>query len=205
MSTNEYLTLSGPGSAQTRVLGSRFLGTASPIVGEDDVTRRLEEEKRRYHDATHWCYAFRLRDGRTSNERASDAGEPHGTAGTPILREIRRRELLDCLVIVTRYFGGTKLGTGGLARAYGECAALALDAAPIVRRRMIVCLHVACTPDDQPIVYRLARRFEAAVHAEVAAAGVAFRVDVPLDGSDALAHALREESRGRIRMSGRDS
>jgi len=200
MSSHDYLTLSGPGNAQTRVLGSRFLGTASPVSSENDVTSRLEEEKKRYHDATHWCYAFRLRDGESAVERASDAGEPHGTAGSPILREIRRRELIDCLVIVTRYFGGTKLGTGGLARAYGQCAASALDAAPIVRKRMMAHVLVNCSPDDQRIVYHVARRFEAIVHPESSADGAAFRVDVPADRLETLAQALRDESRGRVNV-----
>lgn len=84
--------------------------------------------ERKHFDATHNCSAWRIHDGPW---RANDAGEPSGSAGAPILAAIDGAELQDVVVVVTRYYGGTKLGVGGLVRAYGEAAALALDAAPL--------------------------------------------------------------------------
>ncbi len=112
MNADSYLVIAGPGHAQTRVLGSRFFGSALPVSGLEEVNAFLEAEKKRYHDATHWCWAARWGVGKTLVEKSTDAGEPHGTAGIPIMREIQKRELHDALVIVTRWFGGTKLWHG---------------------------------------------------------------------------------------------
>jgi uncharacterized YigZ family protein len=198
MNTDEYWTLAGPGSAQTRVLGSRFLSRASQVSDIAAIEAALEEEKRRYHDATHWCWAARLGNGIDLLEKSSDAGEPRGTAGLPILREIQKQDLNDCLVIVTRYFGGTKLGRGNLARAYAECAAQALDAAPRVLRKRLVACRVRCSFDEQSLVYHLAQRF----HATVEPMSVADHAELILRAAPsdlpALSAALADESRGRI-------
>jgi uncharacterized YigZ family protein len=196
MDMDEYWTLTGPGNAQTRVLGSRFLGRALPVSGFDEVAARLEEEWKLHHDATHVCCAARA--GAEVIEKSSDAGEPRGTAGVPILREIQKRNLSDCLVIVTRYFGGTKLGRGSLARAYGECASLALDAAPRALKKVLATCRVSCSFDDQSLVYRVAQRFQATVEPKTAADHAEFVLCVPPTAMTALCASLREESRGRI-------
>ena len=160
-SSDEYLSLAEPGRAHTRVLGSRFLGTALPVRNMEDIESHLDAERRQYYDATHWCFAYRLGVEPQLSERASDAGEPKGTAGTPILREIQGRGLTNCLVIVTRYFGGTKLGTGNLARAYADCAAQALDAATTARVRILESYAVTCPYELVSIVYHIAQKFNA--------------------------------------------
>ena len=196
MSTDEYWTLAGPGDAQTRVLGSRFLGRALPVSDFDEVAARLEEERKLHHDATHWCWAARL--GAEINEKSSDAGEPRGTAGAPILSAIQQRNLSDCVVIVTRYFGGTKLGRGNLARAYGECASLALDAAPRALRKILAVCRVRCSFDDQSLVYHVAQRFQATVEPKPAADHAEFVLRAAPAAMTALRTSLGEESRGRI-------
>ena len=132
-----YLTLAAPGHAETRVLGSRFIALALPVDGEAAARAALDVRQREMFDATHHCSAWRLRDGAW---RANDAGEPGGSAGMPILAAIDGAGLADCAVIVTRYYGGTKLGVGGLVRAYGEAAALALTDAP--RREGVEAVRV---------------------------------------------------------------
>jgi len=196
--TNSFRTLAEPGYAQIRVLGSRFFGTAAPASDAADLARRLDEEKRQRHDATHWCFAARFGVGDAQIERSSDAGEPHGTAGLPILREIRKRDLTDCLVIVTRYFGGTKLGTGNLARAYGECAALALDAAAVEVRQILRSLRVECDYTDQTVVYHIARRFQAAIEAIPTSHRAQFVMRLAPDCFENAMNALRDDSGGRI-------
>ncbi|MBU0507632.1 IMPACT family protein [bacterium] len=198
MTPNRFRTIAEPGDAQTRVLGSRFLGTAVKVNNAVETARFIEEAKRRYHDATHWCFAVRHGVGNEQVEKSSDAGEPRGTAGVPILREIQNRDLTNCLVVVTRYFGGTKLGTGNLARAYAECAALALDTAGWVEEEITSRIHIECDYDDQSIVYHVARRFRAVVEPCSSSMRVCLLLHLPPDAVPAATAALQEESRGRI-------
>jgi uncharacterized YigZ family protein len=122
-----FLTLSGPGYAEMRVRGSSFLAFAAPAASEEEARAVLAERQRLHFDATHNCSAWRLRGG---VQRANDAGEPSGSAGPPILATVEGAGVIDCVVVVTRYYGGTKLGVGGLVRAYGDAAAQALALAP---------------------------------------------------------------------------
>ena len=104
--------------------GSKFLAFAEPITDEEQAKKRIAWYKKKYHDARHVCYAYRLGE---SLWRTKDDGEPHGTAGLPILRSIDARNLDNVLVVVVRYFGGTLLGTGGLMVAYREASKEALE------------------------------------------------------------------------------
>lgn len=113
-----------------KIKGSRFIADAFPIQNLAEIESAIHEIRQAEANATHHCYAYRLQD--PQHFRANDDGEPSGTAGMPILRQIDRFQLLDCLVVVTRYYGGTKLGTGGLIRAYGEAAATILQTAEII-------------------------------------------------------------------------
>src|SRR5689334_10565916 len=97
-----------------------------PVESKEHATAEIERVRKEHWDATHNCYAWRLApDG--LQYRFADDGEPSGTAGKPILHSLQQRDLVNTLVVVTRYFGGTKLGAGGLARAYGDAANAALD------------------------------------------------------------------------------
>ena len=112
---------------------SKFLAAVFPVSSEGEAMAYIEAARKKYWDARHNCYAFAIG---SNNEltRCSDDGEPAGTAGKPILETITERRLHNCLVIVTRYFGGTLLGTGGLVRAYRKAAADAVDDSLLVRR-----------------------------------------------------------------------
>jgi uncharacterized YigZ family protein len=124
---DEFRTVRSQGTAEIKVKGSRFVATVASIGSEGKAKRFIEEISRRHFDATHNCYAYRVGYGDGAFFRFSDAGEPSGTAGRPILEAIEGRGLTNALVVVSRYFGGTKLGTGGLALAYKESALTALD------------------------------------------------------------------------------
>ncbi|NIJ44955.1 putative YigZ family protein [Wenyingzhuangia heitensis] len=101
--------------------GSKFIGFLFPVTTEEEVKERLEEIKKQYHDARHWCYAYRLDfDGLTY--RVNDDGEPSNTAGQPIYGQLLAKDVTNVLLIVVRYFGGIKLGVGGLIKAYRTCA-----------------------------------------------------------------------------------
>ncbi len=113
---------------------SKFIGNAFPVDNEEEAIRLLNAVKSRYPDATHHVYAYIIDENNIF--RYSDDGEPSGTAGMPVLDTIRKAGVVDALVVVTRYFGGTLLGTGGLVHAYGASAKLALAEAGIVTRCM---------------------------------------------------------------------
>jgi uncharacterized YigZ family protein len=128
-----YLTLAGSASAEIVVSGSRFLCVVERV--EDEISARgvVEEARRNHWDARHHCSAFVIGPDRAL-ERASDDGEPPGTGGAPMLEVLRGRELSDVVAVVTRWFGGTLLGTGGLSRAYADAVRAALDVATLVQR-----------------------------------------------------------------------
>ncbi|NYI71183.1 putative YigZ family protein [Naumannella cuiyingiana] len=136
MMPTSYSIIGADASAELIERKSRFLATVRR-VGEEDAARRVIEECRRTHrDAGHHCSAFAL-GVQAEITRSSDDGEPAGTAGMPILEAIRARGLSDVVVVVSRWFGGIKLGTGGLARAYGEAAAAGLAAAGGRERELV--------------------------------------------------------------------
>lgn len=113
--------------------GSKFLGYAFPLSSEEEVSPIITTLKEKHHKARHWCYAWR--QGIDNNLfRANDDGEPNNSAGQPIYGQILSFELTNVLIVVVRYFGGTKLGVGGLINAYKTAAKLALDASDIIEK-----------------------------------------------------------------------
>ena len=110
---------------------SKFLGYAFPVTSEEEIKAHLEEVKKAHFSARHWCYAWQLGHGTNQRYRANDDGEPNNTAGIPIYGQIQSFELTNILVIVVRYFGGIKLGGGGLVQAYKTTAQLTLQEAEI--------------------------------------------------------------------------
>ena len=136
----DYLTLSHEGSDETVIQKSRFIGYASPAGTEEEALLFIRTIRERHRDATHNCYAYII--GRNQGIiRYSDDGEPSGTAGLPMIDVLKSRGLTDCVVVVTRYFGGTLLGTGGLVRAYTLGCKNAVNAAEPVRMEMTHTYH----------------------------------------------------------------
>ncbi len=131
MPADHYRMPAAPAEARLKIERSEFLGIVFPVSSEEAFFEELQRIEKKYFDATHHCWAFRLWGGRT---RSSDAGEPSGTAGKPILSAIEGADVHECGVVVVRWYGGVKLGTGGLSRAYRESAAEALRATSLVDR-----------------------------------------------------------------------
>lgn len=121
---------------------SRFIGHIKPLKTQEQALEFIAQIKTKYWDATHNVSAYVLREGGV--RRYSDDGEPQGTAGMPTLDVLLKEELTDCAVVVTRYFGGTKLGAGGLVRAYSRTAKIAVDAGKIITMTLFVRLKVEC-------------------------------------------------------------
>lgn len=124
-------TLAKSVKVESKVKGSRFIAEALPIESVEEAEQSLKTIRKREHAASHHCYAYQIGLGNNTKFRYADDGEPSGTAGKPIYDCVTGRGLTNVLTVVTRYFGGTMLGTGGLARAYGKAAGLALDKAGV--------------------------------------------------------------------------
>jgi len=134
MHADTYYTLEGvSGPAIFKDRKSKFLGYAYPVTSVEEIKDFLEQLKKEHHNARHWCYAYRL-GIETIEERANDDGEPSNSAGMPILNQIKAKNLTNVLVVVVRYFGGVKLGVGGLINAYKTTAQMVLDEAQIVEK-----------------------------------------------------------------------
>lgn len=131
-----YRTIAGAVEAEIEVRRSRFLARLERVPDEEAARAVVEAARKHHWDARHHCSAFVLGPG-PEVQRSSDDGEPSGTAGAPMLEVLRGRELSDVVVVVTRWFGGTLLGTGGLIRAYSDAVRAACDAATVVERRLL--------------------------------------------------------------------
>ncbi|MBU5438217.1 YigZ family protein [Tissierella sp. MSJ-40] len=130
---NVYRTIHNYGEEEVIINKSRFIGYAMPINNEEEALAFIDKIKTKHRDATHNVYAYVVGDN-NNIQRFNDDGEPSGTAGIPVLEVIKKEDLRNVVVVVTRYFGGIKLGTGGLIRAYTKGAKIGLDAGIIVER-----------------------------------------------------------------------
>lgn len=172
-----YRIPTAPGEAEFQEKRSTFLGHVRPVETEDEAKAFVAAMKKQYHDARHNCWCYLLRGG---VERYSDDGEPQGTAGIPMLEVFRREGVTNVVCVVTRYFGGVLLGTGGLLRAYTKSAKDALDAAGVSAVRRWVSVALPCS-------YALLERMKAAV---TAAGGVVSDLEY---GADVVLRALLPE------------
>ena len=137
----EYRTVYTGGEGEIVEKKSRFIATAAPVRSEEEALQIIEQIRKKYWDARHNCYAYVIGE-RGELERFSDDGEPGGTAGKPILEVIKGEELRNTLIVVTRYFGGTLLGTGGLVRAYSAAAKAGIASSVIITRIPGIKLHI---------------------------------------------------------------
>jgi uncharacterized YigZ family protein len=188
----------GP-EVELRVQGSRFLGRALAAHTGAGAARGVDAIRKKHHPATHHAWALRLGEPGRVVERTDDDGEPAGTAGRPILARLAARELHDALVVVTRYFGGVKLGTGGLVRAYGEAAELALAAAPVREVPIVQRIEITCSYDDlgavETAIARVGDRVQAIERGYEA--GPSLQVTVLRSGAAPLTAAIVHATAGR--------
>ncbi|HEV8657907.1 MAG TPA: YigZ family protein [Thermoanaerobaculia bacterium] len=150
--SDHYQTLANRVELRHKVERSEFLGLAFPCASEEEFFVALSQIGKKYFDATHHCWAFRLLSNR---QRSSDAGEPAGTAGKPILSAIEGADVFDVAIVVVRWFGGVKLGTGGLSRAYRGTAAETLRRGEIVERFLYDTIRVEVPFESISAIYRL--------------------------------------------------
>ena len=142
----EYKTIENEAFAEWEISKSRFLAYVRHTESEQEAQSFIASVKKKHFDARHNCSAYIIGE-RGQIQKSSDDGEPSGTAGVPILEVLKKNELSDITLVVTRYFGGIKLGAGGLIRAYGKSATLGLDAAVIVKKTIFSCYELMLSYD----------------------------------------------------------
>ncbi|WP_312911019.1 IMPACT family protein [Natronosalvus caseinilyticus] len=201
MDAEAYRTVAEAATASFVVRGSEFLGHARPADDLESAEAFLENVREEYADATHNVPVYRVRvdaDGRL-REYASDDGEPSGSAGKPALNVLTQRDLENVAVVVTRYYGGTNLGVGGLVRAYSRAVKEAVDAAGVIEERPHEQVSITLEYDDSGTVRGILEseglEFEAEYEADVR-----FEVRVPIAEADALRDRIRSATSGRARL-----
>lgn len=169
---------------------SRFITHLYKVETEAEARARIEEMKKKYYDARHNCWCYLLQEGGVV--RYSDDGEPQGTAGMPMLDVLRRENLTNVLCVVTRYFGGVLLGTGGLVRAYTKSTQLALENAGINEVNRYAVVLITCPYSLLGTVQNLLPEHNCMVEETDYAADVTLTATLPEDGTAALEQALRD-------------
>ena len=189
---DSYRTLAEPAKGRITRKKSRFLAFLDPVGSPDEVEAKIAEIRRAHHDAAHHCTAHRLVASPEPIAASDDAGEPSGSAGPPILHRLEEADLLNVLAVVVRYFGGTKLGVGGLIHAYGDATDAALEGARIVVRRVTVAVLIRFPADVNSGVMATIHRCGAEVQGVRFNESAEVRVRLAPGGVSAFRAAIRE-------------
>ena len=195
---NEYRIPASPGESELTEKRSRFLGHVRMVErSEEEAKAFIAEMKRKYYDARHNCWCYAVRDGA---ERYSDDGEPQGSAGIPMLEVLRRRGVTNAVCVVTRYFGGVLLGTGGLLRAYTQSTADALDAAGVAVVRAWTEAEARCSYAQAERMKTEAAALGAVTEDVVYGADVTLKLLIPQEKTEAVKARLFDASAGSVRL-----
>ncbi len=187
------------GPLELREKGSRFISFAIKCCTMEEADKIIAAYRKKYFDATHLCYAFCLRIGQREYKRSSDDGEPSGTAGVPIMQEILGSGLWNLLVMVIRYYGGTKLGTGGLVRAYGGAAQLVLDSAESRQVEITLKGSIVLPFRETGLVMQwLNRHHGLSIEQNYSDRGIVMTVALPINEAATARQSLIDMSSGRL-------
>ena len=194
---SEYLIPAGAGEAEFTEKRSRFLGHVRMVENEEEARAFINEMKKKYYDARHNCWCYSIQGG---PERYSDDGEPQGSAGIPMLEVLRRRGVTNAVCVVTRYFGGVLLGTGGLLRAYTRSTADALDAAGLAAVRPWAETELDCSYGQLEKLKSEATAAGGILEDVVYGSGVTLKVLVPAEEAEAFAARIFDRSAGLVKV-----
>lgn len=199
MTAGHWNQLTQTAQHQVKIKASRFIADFFPVHTEDEINLNLESVRKREYTANHHCYAWRLGSGDAEVWRVSDDGEPAGTAGQPIYQVLKGADLTNILVVVTRYFGGTKLGKGGLIRAYGGVVQEALPQLrirPYIPRQKLRCITDF---EHSNLVFRVMESFGAELVEQTYDDQVTIILELDRARADAFAWELHESSSAMIK------
>lgn len=188
---DSFRTLIAPSESLYKVKGSKHLGYAYPISSEDEVKPLIELLKKEHFNARHHCYAYRLgADG--ERFRANDDGEPSGTAGKPILGQLLSFEITNVLIVVVRYFGGTKLGTSGLIDAYKTAAKMAIEEGSIVEKKIMRVFEIQFPYTVMGTVMSVFKTHDLLMLDHAFESRCYIKSEVSKEGADSIEHDLSE-------------
>lgn len=189
------------GPQEIKEKGSRFISYLYPVQTITEAEAVINALWKKYHDATHVCFAFRLGEGREMYFRSSDDGEPSGTAGIPILNEIKSKDFFNVIVAVVRYFGGTKLGTGGLVRAYSASARRVIETIkPVtidIKKEGVIVFPYELTGEIMPLVQRYNLEIRGQEYTD---SGVSMVIGIPIARVEEVGRAVTDASSGRLHL-----
>jgi uncharacterized YigZ family protein len=186
-----YYSLEGLSEGLYKEKGSKFIGYATPCRTEEEAKQHLNEWRKMHHQARHLCYAYRFGVG-NYNTRANDDGEPNNSAGAPILGQIQSFEITNVLIGVIRYFGGTKLGVGGLIHAYRAAAKEAIEAGKIIQRELEETLKISFKYPQLPVIMNLIKTTNAKVLVQDFQLDCNLEICITLQESEKLKVLLQE-------------
>ena len=198
---HSYLSLESLSEGLYKEKGSKFIGYAVPCRTEEEAKQHLNEWKKMHHQARHLCYAYRFGVG-NYNTRANDDGEPNNSAGAPILGQIQSFELTNVLIGVIRYFGGTKLGVGGLIHAYRAAAKEAIEAGTIIQRELEETLKITFNYPQLPAIMSLIKTTNAKVLVQDFQLDCNLEICIPLQESEKLKVLLHDIENTEVQSNG---
>ena len=193
----EYKTIEKESCDEFIEKKSRFIGYIKPVTTKEEAVEYINSIKSKHWDATHNVYAYVLRDGQT--RRYSDDGEPQGTAGIPVLDVLIKENVVDCVVVATRYFGGILLGGGGLVRAYSHTAKIAVDAGGVITMRLCALMNVKCDYTFYGRLNSLIPEFGGVIDDTVFEEDVKIKFHLPADIVDEFNAKLIDSSFGKVK------
>ncbi len=196
----EEFTLSSKSEGKYNEKGSIFSALAIPVSDVAEVKTNLHQLKEQYPDASHICYGYRIKVNNQLDEFATDAGEPKGSSGIPIINVLKRKHLVNVVIFVIRYFGGSKLGIPGLINAYGTAAENAINAGKLKTWVLYQQISICYNYDLQKKVDSLLQQFTVNIIKIEFGESIKTDMEVEVEKTEALAQDLREISNGAIRI-----
>jgi len=200
LAEDEYLVLKKRSRHESKVKGSKFIATAQTVNNQEEAEAFIAEIKKEFHDATHNCSAFTVKERGKSRVRYNDDGEPSGTAGRPILQAIDSKNLSNTSIVVTRYFGGTKLGTGGLMRAYGGAATELIENADIEKIQITQTVSFTVSFDFVNMIHNIVGNFKGTMQETQYGDDVTFNVDLRKTKYNSFKEKLIEATNGQVKF-----
>jgi uncharacterized YigZ family protein len=194
---DKYRTVEKTETAECRVKKSLFVGTIAPANDRTAAEEFIQQIRRKYYDAAHHCFAFRMDE---SVFRTADDGEPAGTAGKPILTRLDKYELYRVVLVVTRYFGGIKLGTGGLIRAYSECAEAVIRNSTICQHYNYVKVYILFPFELINKVQRTVQRFGGRIKEDADASRMQAEIEILPSKMESFRQELITATSGKVRF-----
>ena len=199
----QYRTIQDSGEALIIEKKSKFIATVYKVESPEEADAYMVQLRKKYYDATHNCYAYQIGE-KNEFQKASDDGEPQGTAGKPILEVLKGEEIKNTLICVTRYFGGTLLGTGGLVRAYGKAAKEGLLAAGVVEKRRIKIYELQMPYTLVGKVQYLLGEKHYVIRDSIYLEDVTFKVEVLISEGESFVKWMEEQTNAGIQITPRE-